>query len=134
MVPNPPLDPLGGPDDRARALITGLLRECEPAAALLDFAALPLNHYQFTVALPGEIGKRLIVAEHLVQRAATNPDARRALRAYVRSELLRQRAQQAHHLASEARAAVLTRFCALCERPIMLGQRVQVSHAECPPS
>jgi hypothetical protein len=130
MVPNPPLDSPGDPDGRALALITGLLRELQ-SAATLELARFPLDHYQVTIALPGEIGKTLIVSASLVHGAATNPAARQALRAYLRSELLRQRSQQALAHASEARAAVwTTRLCPVCERPIRPGQRIIVRRAE----
>ena len=135
MVPNPPLDPPDGPDSRALALVTGLLRGLAPAATL-QLMGFPLDHYQLTIALPGEVGKTLIVSAHLVHRAATIPAARQALRAYLRSELLRQRSRQARNLASEARAALVTRLCPVCDQPIRPGERIvvrrgQMMHTDC---
>jgi hypothetical protein len=71
--------------------------------------------------------------------ATTNFEACRALRAYLRAELARQRSQQARDRMSEIRAALSTRLCPVCERPILTGQPVvargaEMRHAQCGPA
>ncbi len=68
-----------------RLLLATVLRDVNRGAVLVSVVTQPRDHYTVTISLPGEPDMPLILNERLVEQAATNVGALRALRAFLTS-------------------------------------------------
>lgn len=123
--------------DASREFVVELLLRIYPSAQLIEFRQVPSDHYTLRISIPGEIGKSIIVAQTLVDRAPTTPAACRSLEFLFRSELLQQRSRRAQDASRERRAAAeerlasvgADRICAACGQAIQVRDRMVVRQA-----
>jgi len=135
-----PFDRDAGP---LQVLVRELLHDLQPDADLVEFLDSPPEHYTVRIALPGQLGKTLILSRRLLEAARVNPVALRSVRLLLRTELSQQQTSRALERAREARAsrAVIEGpigICDICEKPIRIHDRVvvrqaRVAHARCLP-
>jgi hypothetical protein len=129
-----------GPGGRSMALsgsiglfVAGLLKQIHPSANLASCIDWPPEHYTLRIEIPNESGKSLILSKRLVEAALTRPAALQSLRLILRSEVLKQRAQQAVAAARSRRAEVqmtMLGICSACSRPITVQERAVVRRAQ----
>ena len=135
-----PFDRDAGP---LQVLVRELLHDLQPDADLVEFLDSPPEHYTVRIALPGQLGKTLILSRRLLEAARVNPVALRSVRLLLRTEVSQQQTSRAVEHARETRASgPATRpaigTCDICETPIRVHDRVvvrraRVAHARCLP-
>jgi CheY-like chemotaxis protein len=96
-----PVSKASAGDAELRARITALLREIHPKAKLCEFYAVPgESHYELRVGMPNLVGKWVVLPKSIVQRAAIDLTAHRALRNCLTTIVL---VQQAHRAVDQSR-------------------------------
>jgi hypothetical protein len=123
------------PQSPFQPFLEQLLGEIAPSARLLTLLGVPPDHYTLGIGVPGRPPRALIVAREMVERAATNPAALRALRGTLTAHL------GAVGMGSRPRGYRGTRIppdtlCTVCGQPIHEWERpavkqARIVHARC---